>query len=211
MRKTHLKREPLLYVNQPTTMQPPQVNMQEVFSARKAKELKKRMETKQATEKITQMENEMKSEAKTDTKRPKKKKIHYLEDLGEETGIFGAPIKKKDDDGAEPSPSGNAEEAKEQEQEQEQEVDKPRKNPSSHFFQKVKSFREMNTIERLEYLHNFPKQLPPVPCLFQTENRAIRGYLNGKTNDEIEVLLFDKTLKTLSIKELKSVRMIGLN
>lgn len=204
MRKTHIKREPLLYVNQPTTIQPPQVNMQEVFSARKAKELKKQMETKQATEKKAQIENEMKSEGKTDTKKPKKKKIHYLEDLGEETGIFGASIKKKDDDGAESS--GNADVAKEQEQEQ----DTPRRSQSG-IFQKVKSFREMDTLERLDYLHNFPKQLPPVPCLFQTENKAIRGYLNGKKNDEIEVLLFDKTSKTLSVKELKSVRMIGLN
>lgn len=205
MNNEKTKKEPLLYINQPTTIKAPQVNMQEVFSARKAKELKKQREKKQVTEKKSQLDNEKKSEAKTDAKKPKKKKIHYLEELNEENGIFGAPIKKKEDEDLETLE--NASSAIKHEEQQ----DKPSKSQSGYFFQRVKSFREMNTIERLEYLHNFPKQLPPVPCLFQTENTAIRGYLNGKTKDKIDVLLFDKTLKTLSINELKSVRMIGLN
>src|SRR4051812_10799603 len=44
-------------------------------------------------------------------------------------------------------------------------------------FNRVKSFKEMNIEERLDYLINYPKVLPPAPCVFVTEEKSYQGYL----------------------------------
>lgn len=76
---------------------------------------------------------------------------------------------------------------------------------------RLKTFREMDIEEKLDYLHQFPKQLPPVPCLFQTANKALRGLLLDKTDDHIVLRLLDKSEATVGIKDLIEIRMIGLN
>lgn len=76
---------------------------------------------------------------------------------------------------------------------------------------RLKSFREMNIEEKLDYLYQFPKQLPPVPCLFQTGSKALRGLLLEKTEDHIVLRLLDKSEATVAIQDLIEVRMIGLN
>jgi len=68
----------------------------------------------------------------------------------------------------------------------------------------------MDVEEKLDYLANFPRQLPPVPCLFQTEGKAVRGILKEKNNREVIVKLFDQTESTILIKDLVEVRMVGL-
>ncbi|MBY0121001.1 CotO family spore coat protein [Bacillus sp. S/N-304-OC-R1] len=83
-----------------------------------------------------------------------------------------------------------------------------RKHSSS--FNRVKSFKEMNTIERLDYLVHFPKQLPPVPCIFDTENKSVRGTLIGKMDELIEIKLFNGETVELHIETIKEVKMIGL-
>ena len=75
--------------------------------------------------------------------------------------------------------------------------DVPSSNPTrkkqSYSFNRVKSFKEMNTIERLNYLVHFPKLLPPVPCVFVTKSRSVKGFLVKKTEDSIEIKQFNDT------------------
>jgi len=75
---------------------------------------------------------------------------------------------------------------------------------------RLKSFREMDIEERLDYLAYFPKKLPPVPCLFQTKTKEIRGTLMEKTEEQVVIKLFDKTEIALPINDLIAIRMIGL-
>ncbi|USK51295.1 spore coat CotO family protein [Bacillus sp. CMF12] len=77
-------------------------------------------------------------------------------------------------------------------------------------FNRVKSFKEMDTLERLDYLIDFPKQLPPIPCIFETCEKAIRGFLVSRNEGSIEVKLFDESIEQISLQSLKAVKMIGL-
>lgn len=77
-------------------------------------------------------------------------------------------------------------------------------------FQRLKSFKEMNILERLDYLINFPKQLIPVSCQFETEDQSIRGFLVNKTEESIEVRKHDGDVITIDIKSLKEVKMLGM-
>ncbi|MCS0791725.1 spore coat CotO family protein [Cytobacillus firmus] len=77
-------------------------------------------------------------------------------------------------------------------------------------FNRVKSFKEMDTLERLDYLIDFPKQLPPIPCIFETGEKAIRGFLVSKNEEWIEIKLFDDTIEQLNLQSLNTVKMIGL-
>lgn len=77
-------------------------------------------------------------------------------------------------------------------------------------FKRVRSFKEMGTLERLDYLIDFPKQLPPVPCIFEIEGNTIRGFLIAKSEEQIEIKQVDGTIDTIPIQALKEVRMVGL-
>lgn len=84
------------------------------------------------------------------------------------------------------------------------------KSKNKPSFQRVKSFKEMNILERLDYLIDFPKQLPPVPCIFEIEGNTLQGYLIGKTNEQIEIKQFDGKIETVHIQAIREVRMAGL-
>lgn len=75
---------------------------------------------------------------------------------------------------------------------------------------KAMTFKEMAINEKLEYLIRFPKQLPPVPCIFTTGNRSIRGFLVSKNERKIDIKTFDEKILTLPILELKDIQMIGV-
>ena len=77
-------------------------------------------------------------------------------------------------------------------------------------FNRVKKFKEMNTLERIDYLYNFPKQLPPVPCVFETDDSSFRGNIIHKTDNLIELKLFNGKTMEIPIETIKEVRMIGL-
>ena len=85
-----------------------------------------------------------------------------------------------------------------------------KRKKQSYSFNRVKSFKEMNTIERLNYLVHFPKLLPPVPCVFVTKSRSVKGFLVNKEVDSIEVKQFNETMMQIPIGELIEVKMIGL-
>jgi hypothetical protein len=184
--KQQQKREPLLYIHQPE-FQPPKVKMQEAFSAKQAEK------RKQQLLKLKQQDTTVES--------VEKKAVRKME--VQEERVFGAkPIPK------EPELSIQ----KVQETIEEYENSNVEENQRSHgfSFKRVKPFREMNIDEKLDYLANFPRQLPPVPCLFQTENKAMRGLLKEKSGDVVVLKLFDKTEVSVPINDLIEVRMIGL-
>ncbi|MBA4536415.1 hypothetical protein H1Z61_04465 [Bacillus aquiflavi] len=77
-------------------------------------------------------------------------------------------------------------------------------------FQRVKSFKEMGLEERVQYLANFPKQLPSVPCLFKTKERTYKGFLVQYDDKKtVTIKLYDKTEATIAVSELLEVKMIG--
>lgn len=84
-------------------------------------------------------------------------------------------------------------------------------NKHGYGLRRLKPFKEMSIEEKLNYLYQFPKQLPPVPCLFQTGSKALRGLLLEKTEHHIVIRLLDKSEVTVAINELTEVKMIGLN
>ena len=77
-------------------------------------------------------------------------------------------------------------------------------------FSRVKPFKEMDLNERLDYLINFPKVLPPVPCVFYTVEKNYQGYLNEYAEDQVTIKFHDQTSKTLSLDAIKDVLMIGI-
>ncbi|OIK11167.1 hypothetical protein BIV60_18615 [Bacillus sp. MUM 116] len=83
-------------------------------------------------------------------------------------------------------------------------------NKPRYPFKRVKSFREMNMTERLDYLVEFPKALPPVPCVFYTKDKNYQGYLQDYEGQEITIQFHDQTTKKIPVKELKDVIMIGI-
>lgn len=71
---------------------------------------------------------------------------------------------------------------------------------------KVKRFKEMTIDEKLEYLANFPRVLPPVPCLYTTNEGSYSGTLLNYSEEEVEIRLLNGKsvpLKTASILEIK--------
>lgn len=193
------KLKPFLYIHQPQ-FEAPVGNMQEIFSIKKEKESKKQPSTpqdQQQPEANNTVENVEEKKAK------KKPKIH-VEDLKGETGIIGAPIKKNE---KQPSP----EEVQKTIQQYDEEKSTNVKKQQWPSFQRLKSFKEMNLMERLDYLYHFPRQIPPVPCQFHTDKTVYRGFLIGKMEDQVELRLLDKTKVTVPIKDLLEVRMVGLN
>jgi Spore coat protein CotO len=77
-------------------------------------------------------------------------------------------------------------------------------------FKRLKSFKEMNLMERLDYLEHFPKQLPPVACIFEGNNLNVKGFLVRKTDSIVEIKKFDNTVEQVSISDLRFVKMVGL-
>ncbi|WP_066252210.1 CotO family spore coat protein [Neobacillus drentensis] len=77
-------------------------------------------------------------------------------------------------------------------------------------FKRVKPFKEMNVIERLDYLINYPIVLPPPPCVFITDEGNYQGYLTKYDGNEITIRFHDQTKKTVSVNALKNVMLIGI-
>ncbi len=79
-----------------------------------------------------------------------------------------------------------------------------------HSFSKVKSFKEMNVNERLEYLIHFPKSLPPVPCVFFTEEKNYHGYLLSNIENQVTIQIPNQASVTIAANQITNVIMIGL-
>lgn len=77
-------------------------------------------------------------------------------------------------------------------------------------FNRVKGFKDMDLMGRLEYLNNFPKALPPVPCVFYTEEKNYQGYLVEYNKQDVTIRFPDQTTETIPFESLKNVMMIGI-
>lgn len=77
-------------------------------------------------------------------------------------------------------------------------------------FKRVKPFKDLELKEKLDYLINFPKVLPPVPCVFYTADRNYQGYLTDYDQYQITITFHDQTSKTFPVEELKDIIMIGI-
>ncbi|AIM17450.1 hypothetical protein HW35_15420 [Bacillus sp. X1(2014)] len=75
---------------------------------------------------------------------------------------------------------------------------------------RVKPFKEMNVHERLEYLKNFPKALPPVLCVFYTAEQKHLGFLKEYEEDKVTIQFQNNTTQTFSAAEILNVVMIGI-
>jgi hypothetical protein len=121
-----------------------------------------------------------------------------LEEESNKKKGFEVSLAKKD------LPKEPKEKAVKQEQRIKPKQDKPRA------FNKVKGFREMDIMERLEYLENFPKALPPVPCVFYTEEKNYQGYLVEYNDQDVTIRFPNQTTEVIPFKNLKDVMMIGI-
>ncbi|GIN62991.1 hypothetical protein J27TS8_29840 [Robertmurraya siralis] len=185
MSKNQKKRDPLLFIQRQDN-KPIKGKMQETFSLKQA-------------EKNQQSLQRQKDEIRmTEAGEKKRKNKGYI--LEEEEPIFGAPASNDE----------ITQSAKEVQEAIEGYEGKAKGHEHGFSFKRVKPFREMNIEEKLDYLTHFPRQLPPVPCLFQTEDKVLRGILKEKKEQEVIVKLFDKTEVTIPTKDLIEVRMIGL-
>ncbi|WP_066317443.1 CotO family spore coat protein [Bacillus sp. FJAT-29814] len=77
-------------------------------------------------------------------------------------------------------------------------------------FNRVKPFKEMNVQERLDYLINFPKVLPPVPCVFYTADEKFLGTLRDADDHQITIETANQLSQTIPINQLKNIVMIGI-
>jgi hypothetical protein len=82
---------------------------------------------------------------------------------------------------------------------------------NQRIFNRVKAFKEMSLLERLEYLDNFPKALPPVPCVFYTEEKNYQGYLVEYNEQDVNIRIPNQTIETIPFRSIKDILMIGIN
>lgn len=178
------KRGPILYVSQ-TFLNTPVKNNQEIFTNRQEVQLP--IEEPLLEEESNKESNkESKKESKKESNKESKKKFF-------EVSLAKTELPK---------------EPKDKEAVQNHSIQPKQEKPRT--FNKVKGFREMNLMERLEYLENFPKALPPVPCVFYTEEKNLQGYLVEYNEQDLTIRFPNQTTETISLKNLKDVMMIGI-
>lgn len=174
--------------------------MQQTYSVRKA-EKEKKIEVEKTITENTKIESEPVSINKSEPKEVEKKK--GISKLGNDW-LNPEPIKIEVYE--EPDPKETQKVIQQYELEQKEVKQVPQKRSS---FNRVKPFKEMNNSERINYLLHFPKQLPPVPCIFQTEETSFKGILINKNETIIEIKLLDDTMATIEIDQIKEIKMIG--
>ncbi|MEH7336653.1 CotO family spore coat protein [Neobacillus drentensis] len=87
---------------------------------------------------------------------------------------------------------------------------KPQQEKSQSIFSRVKPFKEMNIKERIEYLLNFPKVLPPPPCVIYTSENRYQGILIEYTDNRVTIQSPDQSTNTILLEDIKNVIMIGI-
>jgi hypothetical protein len=197
-------RDPLLYIMQPA-IQYPKANMQEKFVVTNKivkeqdnpllnEDAKNKFDSQTEAETIEQAnkETESKMELVKEKKVYKKGNSTYKEDLisNEVQDIIHNYHLDRSD--------------------QEETDVKSTKKQAMYSFNRIKGFKEMTIVEKLNYLENFPKQLPPVPCIFMTKNSSIKGFLQKVTEEIIEIKQFNDKNIEQNMNDLTDIRMIGL-
>lgn len=176
------QKEPFLHIQQ-TGIKPPVGHMQEIFISRIAEKEKKEL----AKEHLEQHDDKSVAEEKKATQADRKNEQELI--------IKNQENEEKELEDRKTNPSSFS-------------ANQERKPRSS--FQRLKGFKEMTIMERVNYLVDFPKQIPPVSCIFETEEKTVRGIFVGKTDDSIDIRKHDGKITTIPIESLKDVKMIGL-
>jgi hypothetical protein len=222
---TNKSREPLLYIQQPDWNYP-ESDMQETFFIKKT-------EAEPVTEKASQLlpigEDQINVEPKDSMSAVSIKEKEDIEvkvnlENSEQNEHQEAPLNNVISLETEKKVSGeDAQEkvvestevqkviAQYEKERQEEKPDLPLDTRTKQIFtfKRVKSFKEMNTEEKVDYLVNFPKLLPPVPCVFIMSNSSIRGFLVSKIEEEIEIKTFDEKIIHIQTNELNDIKIIG--
>lgn len=187
MSNRNLSKQPLLYIHQPE-LRKPQPKMQEAYSTRKDNNIayEEDVQTEPKLETATPVDDLDLDMSERETDQTAQENNNFLE-------LKADPIGNPDASGeleADVSPFTTSKQGR-------------------YAFKKVKSFKEMDINERLVYLAKFPKQLPPVPCLFITEETAYKGYLKTVEEDEVQIVLSNKKPVSIPLNLLKEVKMAG--
>lgn len=205
-------REPLLYIQQPDFTYP-ELEMQQTYIVKTAKPNREKSPIAPLTE--------LDSESETIMNQTDQVKENEVEKAVEEVKQVKAVEQQANKDiSADQSPQKQeldqkvVQEVINQYHNQTQESDDSRGTSRgkqhSYTFKRVKSFKEMNTLEKLNYLEHFPKLLPPVPCIFATGSSSVRGFLLNKTEDSVELRLFNDKIMQIPIEQITEVKMLGL-
>lgn len=197
-------RDPLLYIMQPA-IQYPKANMQEKFVV---------------TNKIVKEQDSPLLNEDAKNKFDSQTEAETIEPVNEETESKMEPVKEK-----KVYKKGNSTHKKDLisnevqdiihnyhlDRSDHEETDvKSTKKQAMYSFNRIKGFKEMTIVEKLNYLENFPKQLPPVPCIFMTKNSSIKGFLQKVTEEIIEIKQFNDKNIEQNMNDLTDIRMIGL-
>lgn len=206
-------REPLLYIQQPEIVYP-KAEMQHTYVVRKAElESENTVLKKPLTDKENKRDKTLESNDNKHTEdhpvqsNEEETKAKSLSNIVMDEGELQSKIQNEE------LPSSDIQDVINQYHKQDQNdvpSAKSTRKKQSYSFNRVKSFKEMNTIERLNYLAHFPKLLPPVPCVFVTKSRSVKGFLVNRTEDAIEIKQFNEKMLQIPIGELIEVKMIGL-
>jgi Spore coat protein CotO len=205
-------REPLLYIQQPEIAFP-KTEMQHTYVVRKAELESENTVLKPLADRESKLNKTVESNDNNHKhdhgiqSNEEETKVNSLSNTVMDEGELQSKIQNEE------LPTSSIQDAIHQYNKQDQK-EAPSSNPTrkkqSYSFNRVKSFKEMNTVERLNYLVHFPKLLPPVPCVFVTKSRSVKGFLVNKTEDAIEIKQFNDQMMQISIGELIEVKMIGL-
>ncbi len=183
------KKEPFFHITQPG-IQRPVPNMQETFSSKAAEREKKKTASANNVKDLNDHETLGTKEHEELAENERKEVV--VKESGKATELIENYEAENRENESESSLAPHI-----------------RKRPEPSF-KRLKSFKEMNTEERINYLLNFPIQLPPVPCVFETEAGSFRGVLIGKTDELIEIKLLDGKTRELQIQSVKEIRMVGI-
>lgn len=188
--KTKKSRDPLFYIVQPM-ISFPEVQMQETFVVKK---------TDEKSESLLQEVNESieKEELVEDKQVEKEHTKHPEEEKSVEDEVLTADKVQE-----------TIHHYNEEQKEETTPAESFKKRPTPAL-KRVKAFKEMSIEERLYYIEHFPKQLPPVPCIFITKDQSLRGFLSSRSEDAIEVKQMNQTVVEISMDDLVDIKMIGL-
>lgn len=203
-------RDPLLYILQPDISYP-KADMQQTYVTKKKlmEEEKSKLDIEETKKNDRDKENSLDTIEKTEVENQDTKNLSDEEGNQKKNNRKGQKGKKED------LHSEEVQKVINEYQQDNKEVEKSSspfttKKQQAYSLRRVKSFKEMDTEERLNYLIHFPKQLPPVPCVFVTKTTSVRGFLLKKTDEIIEIKQFNDKVMEISMDDLMEVKMIGL-
>ncbi|WP_071393929.1 CotO family spore coat protein [Bacillus tuaregi] len=205
-------RDPLLYIHQPDFVYP-KANMQQTYIVNMTKHKSEKSTIAQIPELETEEVSTTKHTAELQESEAEKaieeqQRVRIAEQKSKKTVDADKKQQKQELDRKEVQDVIN--QYHHQKQDKDSPSSKTKGKQHSYSFKRVKSFKEMNTVEKLNYLEHFPKLLPPVPCIFVTGSSSVRGFLMNKTEDSVEIKQFNEKILQIPIEQITDVKMLGL-